>query len=155
MGRIIFSLRIKKPENFVIHFSAISSFWKMFIRWENELGISFFELVSYTFWGLPRWHSHKESACQCRRHKRHRFDPWVRKIPLRKKRQPTPVGFLAWKIPWTEEPGGIQFHGVTESNKTGYPHTLVAIRQFHLVKVSIFLAPILESELFSSSSDSC
>ena len=23
----------------------------------------------------------KESACQCKRHWRHRFDPWVRKIP--------------------------------------------------------------------------
>ena len=28
--------------------------------------------------GLPRWHSGKESACQCRRC---RFDPCVRKIP--------------------------------------------------------------------------
>ena len=31
--------------------------------------------------GLPRWHSGKESACQCRRCKRHRFDPWVGNIP--------------------------------------------------------------------------
>ena len=30
----------------------------------------------------------KESACQCRRC---RFDPWVRKIPWRRKWQPTPV----------------------------------------------------------------
>ena len=22
---------------------------------------------------------------------------------------------LAWRIPWTEEPGGLQFHGVTKS----------------------------------------
>ena len=27
----------------------------------------------------------KEPACQCRRHKRCGFDPWVRKIPWRKK----------------------------------------------------------------------
>ena len=40
--------------------------------------------------------SGKEPACQCRRHKRHRFDPWVRKIPWRRKWQPTPV-FLAGK----------------------------------------------------------
>ena len=33
--------------------------------------------------GLPRWLSGKESACQCRRRRRHRFDPWVRKIPWR------------------------------------------------------------------------
>ena len=31
--------------------------------------------------GLPRGHSRKESACQCRRHKRWGFDPWARKIP--------------------------------------------------------------------------
>ena len=30
--------------------------------------------------GLPRWLSGKESTCQCRRHKRHGFDPWVSKI---------------------------------------------------------------------------
>ena len=31
--------------------------------------------------GLPRWYSGKESACQCRRRKRCRFSPCVRKIP--------------------------------------------------------------------------
>ena len=41
--------------------------------------------------GLSRWRSGKESACQCRRHKRHKFNPWVRKIPWRRERQPTPV----------------------------------------------------------------
>ena len=30
-------------------------------------------------------------ACQCRRHKKHVFDPWVRKIPWRRKWQTTPV----------------------------------------------------------------
>ena len=33
----------------------------------------------------------KESTCQCRRCKRHGFDPWVRKIPWRRKWQPVPV----------------------------------------------------------------
>ena len=40
---------------------------------------------------LPRWCSGKQSACQCRRRKRHRFDPWVGKIPWSSKWQPTPV----------------------------------------------------------------
>ena len=31
---------------------------------------------------LPSWLSGKESACQCKRCKRYRFYPWVRKIPL-------------------------------------------------------------------------
>ena len=32
--------------------------------------------------GLPKWHSGKESACQC---SRHRFDPRTGKIPWRRK----------------------------------------------------------------------
>ena len=35
--------------------------------------------------------SGKESACQCRRHKRCRFNPWVRKIPWRSAWQLTPA----------------------------------------------------------------
>ena len=48
-------------------------------------------------WGLLRWHSGKECACQCRRCKRHRFSSWVGMI-WRRKRQPTPV-FLPGKFP--------------------------------------------------------
>ena len=33
----------------------------------------------------------EESVCQCRRHRRHGFNPWVRKIPWRRKWQPIPV----------------------------------------------------------------
>ena len=40
-----------------------------------------------------RWHSGKESFCQCRRCG---FNPWVQKIPWRRKWQPTPV-FLPGK----------------------------------------------------------
>jgi len=43
---------------------------------------------------LPRWLGGKESICQCRRCREHRFDPWVGKIPWRKKWQPTPVFLL-------------------------------------------------------------
>ena len=40
------------------------------------------------YMGLPQWLISKECACQCRRHG---FDPWVRKIPWRRKWQPTPA----------------------------------------------------------------
>ena len=33
----------------------------------------------------------KESVCQCKRHKRCEFDPWVEKIPWRKKWEPSPL----------------------------------------------------------------
>ena len=39
---------------------------------------------------FPGGASGKEPACQCRRHKRLRFDPWVRKIPWKRAWQPTP-----------------------------------------------------------------
>ena len=61
-------------------------------------------------WGFPGGVSGKELACQCRRCKRCGFNPWVAKIPCRKKWQPTPV-FLPEKIPWTEEPGRLQSMG--------------------------------------------
>ena len=41
---------------------------------------------------ISRWLSGKESACQCRRWKRHMFNPCVGKIPLEK--EPTPVFLL-------------------------------------------------------------
>ena len=40
---------------------------------------------------FPDGASGKESACQCRRNKRCWFDPWVGKIPWRRKLHPTPV----------------------------------------------------------------
>ena len=40
---------------------------------------------------LPMVLSGEEPACQCRRHNRCVFDPWVRKIPWRRTWQPTPV----------------------------------------------------------------
>ena len=63
--------------------------------------------------GLP---SGKEPACQCRRHERLRFHPWVGKIPWRRTYQPTLV-FLtgesldrgAWWAP---------VHGIAESDRT-------------------------------------
>ena len=43
--------------------------------------------------------------------RRHVFDLWLGKMPWRRAWQPTPV-FLAWRIPRTEEPGGLQSMGL-------------------------------------------
>ena len=48
-------------------------------------------------WGFAGGTVVKESAGQCRRHKRRRFDPWVGKIPWSRKRQLAPV-FLPGKF---------------------------------------------------------
>ena len=53
--------------------------------------------------GLPRWHSDKESACQCRRCKINAFNPCVGEIfPTE---MTTHSSILSWKIPRAEELG--------------------------------------------------
>ena len=56
---------------------------------------------------FPWWLSGKESACHCGKH---RFNPWVREIPLEKEIA-THSSILASEIPWTEEPGWLQSIG--------------------------------------------
>ena len=53
-------------------------------------------------WGFPGGSSGKEPTCQCRC-KRQGFHPWVRK-----KGMVTHSRILAWRIPWTEERGGLK-----------------------------------------------
>ena len=50
-----------------------------------------FAVLSACFWGFPGGASSKEPTCQCRRHKRLGFDPYVGKIPWRRALQRTPV----------------------------------------------------------------
>ena len=64
--------------------------------------------------GLHWWLSGKESACQNRRHG---FDPWVGKIPWRKKWQPTPV-FLPEKSQGQRNLAGYRPWGHKESDRT-------------------------------------
>ena len=49
----------------------------------------------------------KEPACQCRRCG---FDPWVWEDPLEDE-MATHSSILAWRIPWTEEPGSLESIG--------------------------------------------
>ena len=60
---------------------------------------------------LPRWLSGKESTAI--------LETWVRSLgqedPL-EKGMATHSSILSWKIPWTEEPGGLQSVGSQESD---------------------------------------
>ena len=59
--------------------------------------------------GFPAGVSGEEPACQCRRHRRHQFHPWVGRIHWRRAWQPTPVSL----------PGGSRGH----TSLVGYgPH---------------------------------
>ena len=53
------------------------------------------EVTCTFFQGFPGGSESKESACQCRRH---RFDPWIRKITWRREWESIPV-FLPGEFP--------------------------------------------------------
>ena len=62
------------------------------------------------FQGLPRWCSGKEPAFQCRRF---RFNPWLRKIPWRRKWQPLQCSCLENSM--DEELWQVTVHGFAKS----------------------------------------
>jgi len=62
--------------------------------------------------GLSRWLRGEESACQC---KGGGFNPWVRKIPWRRKWQPTPV-FSPAKFCGQRIPAGYSSWDLKESD---------------------------------------
>ena len=51
----------------------------------------------------------KNMPANSRRCKRHQLDPWGRKIPCRK--AATHSRIVSWRMPWAEEPGGLQSIG--------------------------------------------
>ena len=90
-------------------------FLKMVIQlvtWSFCLSCMFI-YVWYTHWGFPGGTNGKERTCQCRRHKRHGFDPWVEKIPWRRAWQPTQYSSL--ENPMNRWDWQATVHRVTES----------------------------------------
>ena len=74
----------------------------------QRVSVSLFKKIFVYLLRLPRWLSGKESACQC---KRLGFDPWIGKIPWRRKWQPASgnlrrkfhgrrslVGYSSWHL---------------------------------------------------------
>ena len=73
-------------------------------------------MASRAYGGLPQWLSGKESVCNAGGTGNSSSIPGSGKIPWRKAWQPTPSA-LAWRIPWTEESGGLQSMG---SHRVGH-----------------------------------
>ena len=74
--------------------------------------------------GFPRWQSGKQPTCQC---SRLWFDPWVRKIPWRKKWQPTPV-FLPGKSHGQKSLTGYSPWDHKDSDTTEHAHIVLKKR---------------------------
>ena len=77
--------------------------------------------------GFPGGAGGKEPTCQCRRHKRYGFNPWVGKIPWKLAWQPTPV-FLPGKFHGQRSLAGYSLWGCKELDKTEQP----CVRQPHV-----------------------
>ena len=69
--------------------------------------------------GFPDGLDGKESACSGRALG---LDPWVGEDPL-EKQMAAPSSILAWEIPRTEEPGGLQSMGHKQSDMTEWLST--------------------------------
>ena len=70
--------------------------------------------------GLPRWCSCKEPACQTGDTRDTGSIPGLGRSPGGGKGDPFQwySSILAWKIPWTEEPGGLQSMGPQRVSKS-------------------------------------
>ena len=91
----------------------------------HRVGHNWSNLAAAAAWvvmALPGRASGKESAYHYRRRKRCRFDPWVGKIPWRRKWQPTPV-FLPGELHGQKSQGGCSPCGHRESDMTEHTHT--------------------------------
>ena len=85
--------------------------------------------------GFPGGASSKESTCQCRRHKRHGFSPWVGKITWSRKWQPTPE-FLPGKSHGQRSLAGYIVHGAAELDMTEQSF-IVGHRGYFITKMSV------------------
>ena len=84
--------------------------------------------------GLSKWLSGREPTCQYRRHWRRGFNPWMGKIPWRRKWQPTPV-FLPGKSHRQRSLAGYSQWGCKESDITMHTRInilFVSTRQYRL-----------------------
>ena len=95
--------------------------------------------MRYTFSELPRWRQWKRILLQCRRQRRHQFDPWIGKIPWRRTWQPTPV-FLPGKSQGQRilagySPQGCKELDMTEASQHAQTDTLNKLKKNHNFKI--------------------
>ena len=110
----------------IIIYSNNSTLMGTFIGSSFWLSYTKFQWIFCTYISacvLPWWLTGKESACQCRRGRSHRFKLWVGKIPWRRKWQPTPV-FLTGKSHGQRSLVGYSPRGRVELDMTEHEHDL-------------------------------
>ena len=118
----------------------------------------------YYLW-LPRWHSGKESAFQCRRHRRHGFDPWVIKIHQSRKwqnplqysclekshGQKSLAGYSSWGHQELDTAECVCTHGHTQTHSGSIPYRIPVndTEMGRVEQVTCVLAPVTSLRPFS------
>ena len=105
------------------HFSSSTNTWQL------SHTIFIIRYVSLFLLGFPGGDTGKEPTCQCRRHKRLGFDPWVGKSPWRRAWQLTPVflpgeshgqrslaGYSPWSLKESDTTEQLSMHTATYQN---------------------------------------
>ena len=95
--------------------------------WTPSWKLLWIYLALNMFLMFLRWSSGKESIYQCRRHGRLRVRSLIQEDPLEYKME-TRSSFLDWKIPWTEEAGGLQSMG-SHTVRHDWAHTVFNKRE--------------------------
>ena len=94
--------------------------------WLSNFTSSDWTTTALSKW-LPRQHQWQRLACQCRRHKRCEFTPWIGKSPWRRAWQPTPVS-LPGESHGQRSLAGYSPQGHKDSNWSNLAHTHIAQR---------------------------
>ena len=99
---------------FKISYKNMNTYFGWLRSADSDSYFSVLALLVYKDWlmGLSRWLSGKESACQAEM----RVRSPGQKDPL-EEGMATHSSILTWKIPWTEEPGGLWSTGSTKSQR--------------------------------------
>ena len=95
------------------------------------------------YWGFPGGASGKEPACQCRRHKRLRFNLWIGKIPWRG--HGDPIKYSCLENPMDRASWQATAHGVTYTRVLACQEICISYFQFSSVQllscVQLFATP--------------
>ena len=109
----------------VLYFSSLPTpVWIQPLSWVFKRMFIHLDYVK----GLPRWHSGKESTCQCRRCKG--LIPGLGRSPGGGNGNHSSI--LAWEISWTEKPGGLQSMG---SQRHDWTHTHTHTQEVHSSRI--------------------
>ena len=119
----------------------------------SSLGLQCELNTYYALFGLPRWHSGKESPCWCRKSKRSRCDPWVGKIPCSRKWQPAPV-FLPEKSYVQRSRLGYSLWGHKDMTEWAHTDARACTHVLFVGKSQVLFFPLWEV-LTTSESGSC